>query len=257
MKTSAKKTRIVLFSLALLSVFPALREMPGSTTGGVTAAQKTQSHSAPKVESAFKDGALFIERMIKSAESYPDYIFDFTMTNIKGKKQTEVGKFYFKKPRLIRLEEVGNFRKGSIAVLTASGKCRAKPGGTFKFITVDLPPNSELLRGANGYPMVDSDLTSLAQALKKFIEKDGCVARVSENPVATAGDSKNYMLEVYHKSLEGEIFKRVAVDPQSMLPVEWWDYIDGQLSSHSVWTNFKGNVGLADELFTLKGAKTK
>ncbi len=256
MHISPKKNWTVLLAIALICS----TQYPVDAASGAKASKNKTSgaHSAPQSEGAdYKDGAAFIDSMIKAAESYPDYVFDFTMVNIKGKKQTEVGKFYFKKPRLIRLEEVGSFRKGSVAVLGPGGKVRAKPGGAFKFVSVELPPNSDLLRGANGYPMVDSDLISLAQALKKFIDKDGCVSRVTENPIATAGDSKNYMLEVYHKSLEGQIFKRVAVDPKTMLPVEWWDYLDGQLSSHSVWNNFKGNVGLADDLFTLKGAKTK
>ncbi len=256
MQISQNKTSTLLLATALVLT----TQLPVDAASGVKATKNKMisSHGAPQSEgAAYKDASPFIDRMLKAADSYPDYVFDFTMVNIKGKKQTEVGKFYFKKPRLIRLEEVGNFRKGSVAVLGANGKVRAKPGGTFKFVSVELAPNSDLLRGANGYPMVDSDLTSLAEALKKFIDKDGCVARVTENPVATSGDSKNYMLEVYHKSLEGQIFKRVAVDPKSMLPVEWWDYIDGQLSSYSVWNNFKGNVGLSDDLFTLKGAKTK
>jgi len=214
----------------------------------------------PKTESAsYTNAAPFIDRMLKAADSYKDYVFEYEMVNYKGKKVVEKGKFYFKKPRMMRLEEVGNFRKGSIAVMGSGGKIRAKPGGALSFMTVDLAPSSDYLRSANGYPMVDSDLTSLSQALKTFIEKDSCVARVTENTVqsTSSAPSQVYVLEVYHGSnFDGEIYKRVAVDPKSMLPVEWWDYIGGKLTSHSVWNNFKGNVGLADEVFTIKGAKT-
>jgi outer membrane lipoprotein-sorting protein len=220
----------------------------------------SESASVPKAENAnFTNAAPFIDRMLKAADSYKDYVFEYEMTNYKGKKLIEKGKFYFKKPRMMRLEEVGSFRKGSIAVMGSGGKIRAKPGGALSFMTVDLAPSSDYLRSANGYPMVDSDLTSLAQALKTFIEKDSCVARVTETTVQSTSNapSQVYMLEVYHGSnFEGEIFKRVAIDPKSMLPVEWWDYIGGKLSSHSIWNNFKGNVGLADDVFTIKGAKT-
>lgn len=220
----------------------------------------SESASVPKADNAnFTNAAPFIDRMLKAADSYKDYVFEYEMTNYKGKKLIEKGKFYFKKPRMMRLEEVGSFRKGSIAVMGSGGKIRAKPGGALSFMTVDLAPSSDYLRSANGYPMVDSDLTSLAQALKTFIEKDSCVARVTENTVQSTSNapSQVYMLEVYHGSnFEGEIFKRVAIDPKSMLPVEWWDYIGGKLSSHSIWNNFKGNVGLADDVFTIKGAKT-
>jgi outer membrane lipoprotein-sorting protein len=237
------------------------------TTGSIKIASKHKSSKAsittaalPKADNSdYVNAAPFIERMLKAADSYKDYVFEYEMTNYKGKKLIEKGKFYFKKPRMMRLEEVGSFRKGSIAVMESGGKIKAKPGGALSFMTVDLAPSSDYLRSANGYPMVDSDLSSLAQALKTFIEKDSCVARVTENTVQSTSNapSQVYMLEVYHGSnFEGEIFKRVAIDPKSMLPVEWWDYIDGKLSSHSIWNNFKGNVGLADDVFTIKGAKT-
>lgn len=237
------------------------------TTSSVKIASKKKSNKSsdsagnlPKTDSAsYTNGAPFIERMLKAADSYKDYVFEYEMVNYKGKKVVEKGKFYFKKPRMMRLEEVGNFRKGSIAVMGSGGKIRAKPGGALGFMTVDLAPTSDYLRSANGYPMVDSDLSSLSQALKTFIEKDSCVARVTENTVqsTSSAPSQVYVLEVYHGSnFDGEIYKRVAVDPKSMLPVEWWDYIGGKLSSHSVWNNFKGNVGLADDVFTIKGAKT-
>lgn len=228
----------------------------GGADNKIAAKPAASKSSLPKFETEnLVEGAPFIDKMLKAADSYQDYVFEYEMTNLKGKKQNEKGKFYFKKPRYIRLEEVGNFRKGSIAVLGKGGKIKAKPGGALAFMTVDLPASSDYLKSANGYPMVDSDLTSLAQALKKFIQKDGCVARVSETPVLSASNDKVHILEIYHGSEKGEIFKRVAVDPQTMLPVEWWDYIGGQLSSHSTWNKFQGNVGLADEIFTIKGAK--
>jgi hypothetical protein len=134
--------------------------------------KSSDSSSLPKAENAsFTNAAPFIDRMLKAADSYKDYVFEYEMTNYKGKKLNEKGKFYFKKPRMMRLEEVGSFRKGSIAVMGSGGKIKAKPGGALSFMTVDLAPSSDYLRSANGYPMVDSDLTSLAQALKTFIEK--------------------------------------------------------------------------------------
>ncbi len=272
--TKCRSNKILSFSAAALALTLSLNLATSSiaasasdTAGSIKIASKQKSSKAstttaalPKADNSdYVNAAPFIERMLKAADSYKDYVFEYEMTNYKGKKLIEKGKFYFKKPRMMRLEEVGSFRKGSIAVMGSGGKIKAKPGGALSFMTVDLAPSSDYLRSANGYPMVDSDLSSLAQALKTFIEKDSCVARVTENTVQSSSNapSQVYMLEVYHGSnFEGEIFKRVAIDPKSMLPVEWWDYIDGKLSSHSIWNNFKGNVGLADDVFTIKGAKT-
>ena len=267
MNMCSSKTGLISVIALTLSLGLSISSAPakGDTTSSIKIASKQVTTSAPALnlpkaeDGDFTNGAPFIERMLKAADSYKDYVFEYEMTNYKGKKQIEKGKFYFKKPRLMRLEEVGNFRKGSIAVLGSGGKIKAKPGGALSFMTVDLPASSDYLRSANGYPMVDSDLSSLAQELKTFIEKDSCVARVTSNTVSSANNapSQIYFLEVYHGSnFTGEIYKRVAIDPKSMLPVEWWDYIGGKLSSHSIWNNFKGNVGLADDIFTIKGAKT-
>lgn len=199
-----------------------------------------------------KDGRPMIESMIKAAESYSDYVFEFEMNAYKSGTVVEHGKFYFKKPHLLRLEEMGPFRKGSVAVLTASGNAKGHSGGGLSFFVVDLSPRSSLLRSANGYPMVDSDLASLAHALKKFVE-EGKIALVAENPTTLANGNKVEMLEVY-MSGDGPIYKKVAVDAKTLLPVEWWDYENGKLVSHSTWDKFQGNIGLSDETFTIKGA---
>jgi outer membrane lipoprotein-sorting protein len=205
-----------------------------------------------KPGSNMKDGRPMIENMIKAAESYSDYVFEFEMTAYKSGTVIEHGKFYFKKPHLLRLEEMGPFRKGSVAVLTASGNAKGHSGGGLSFFVVDLNPRSSLLRSANGYPMVDSDLASLAHALKMFVE-EGKIALVAENQTTLANGNKVEMLEVY-MSDDGPIYKKVAVDPKTLLPVEWWDYENGKLVSHSTWDKFQGNLGLSDETFTIKGA---
>lgn len=201
------------------------------------------------------EGSSFIEKMVQRADAYNDYTFEYQMVAFKKGKVVEEGAFYYKKPRMIKLVEKGSFRKGSIAILGANGKVKAKPGGALSFLAVDLSPDSNLLRSANGYPMCDSDLYSLAKALKIFL-KQGNVARVSSEPIVYGTNSdKVHLLEVFHDSDMKNIFKRVAVNPHTMLPVEWWDYENGKLVSHSTWKSFKGNIGLTEEAFTFKGEK--
>jgi hypothetical protein len=48
----------------------------------------------------------------------------------------------------------------------------------------------------------------------------------------------------------GEKYKRALVDPTTNIPVEWWDYQNGKLYAHSLWTNFKGNQGLSEKIFS-------
>jgi outer membrane lipoprotein-sorting protein len=205
------------------------------------------------------DAQNFVEEMYKSADSYEDYLFEYQMIAFKRGRVVEEGKFYFKKPQQIRLEETGSFRKGSIAVRGKEGKIKAKAGGGLGFIVVELSPDSGLLRSANGHPMVESDLTSLAQALRTYV-RQGKSLRVTAEPVDYGEDElteKVHILEVYHDKDQSDIFKRVTVHPRTKLPLEWWDFEKGKLVSHSRWKSFKGNVGLSDQVFTIKGEKVQ
>ena len=194
------------------------------------------------------DGADFINRMQTAADSYQTYYFEYKMTAFKHGTVVEEGKLWFKKPRLLRLEEIGQFKHGCVALLTPSGKVRAHAGGAISMFVVDLSPQSSMLRSANGYPMVLSDLSSLAAALRKFLE-EGKTSKVTEEPIQINSQSeKVFILEVYQEHGR-QIYKRVAVDSKSILPVEWWDFEGGKLVSHSIWKTFKGNIPLDNALF--------
>lgn len=206
---------------------------------------------APK-DTEMADGNAEIERMISAANSFEDYTVDFEMTALKSKKVTEGGTLFFKKPRLIRVETKSGERKGALAVMGESGKVKAHPGGRLSMFTVDLSPRSHFLRTANGYPMVDSDMGSLARALKSFVSK-GDMAKVSRPMQVRGLAGQMLVLEIRHKN--NEIFKRVAVDPATHLPQAWWDYESGKLVSYSTWSDFKANPGLAKEVFDVKNNK--
>lgn len=201
------------------------------------------------------DGASFIEKMTAAADSYQDYSFDYIMKVFKDKKTVlEKGVLYYKKPGMMRLEETGDYKHGAVAALGPNNKVQAHLGGGLKLFVVELPPNSNLLRSANGYPMVDSDFKSLGQALKKFL-KEGYKSLVTKTAVEMRGQTDNvFILELHKGSIDGPLWKRVAVNGRTHLPVEWWDYSDdGTLWSHATWDNFKPNQNLPDHIFSLKG----
>ena len=194
------------------------------------------------------DGANLIDRMQSAADSYKTYYFEYRMTAFKHGKVVEEGKLWYKKPRLLRLEETGEFKHGSVALLTSSGKVRAHAGGALAPFVVDLSPTSNYLHSANGYPMVQSDLSSLASALKQFLA-EGKTSKATDSPVQISSQSQKVnVLEIYQQP-NNQIYKRVAVDSTTNLPVEWWDFESGKLVSHSIWKTFKGNIPLASKLF--------
>lgn len=203
----------------------------------------------------FTDGHAFVHRMISAAETLEAYSFSYKMSALKGDKNVvEQGDFYFKKPHLMRLEVKEGKRKGSVAVLQSDGRVHGKAPGLGIFASmITLAPDSRFLKSVNGYPMVDSDFGSLAHALQKFLDS-GASAKITTHTVSERLQHQPaHLIEVYTDKTQTQLFKRVFVDANSYLPVEWYDYEDGKLSSESSWQNFKSDPGLPATLFSLKG----
>lgn len=198
-----------------------------------------------------KDGEAFVNNMYREADRLNDYSLSFeTKTFRKGSTVVEAGNLYFKKPKLMRLEETGEFNRGAVAVLGKDGKARAHAGGLASVITVTMNPDDKMLDAANGDRMEDSDFASLAKVLVNRL-KQGAASRVSEKPVAVAGiNEPAYILEIFMPNDPKVVLKRIFVNPGTNLPVRWDDY-DYKDPCLSVWKDVKTNIGLKDDLFKL------
>ncbi len=198
-----------------------------------------------------KDGGSFVETMAKEVDKMNDYSLLFSTKSFKKNSSiTDAGKLFFKKPKMMRVEETGEFNKGSVAVITKEGTARAKGGGLAGLVVLTLKPSDKMLDAANGDKMEDSDFASLVRVLKDRL-KGGQAARVSEKPVTGTGVAEAaYVLEIYKPSEPKVCLKRVWVNPTSYLPVRWDDY-DYKDPCLSTWKDVKSNVGLNDDLFKL------
>ncbi len=198
------------------------------------------------------DGDEFVHDMSDAAESLNCYSFKYETTVYKGRRTVDQkGDFCFKKPRQIRVAMTGDYKNGAVAVLTRDGKVRGHLGGALSPFVMTVQAKSDLLLGANGYPLVDSDFASMAEVVKGFI-KDGMKSQVSEHPLPVDGQARKvYVIEILKGPSASELYKRAYIDPETLLPLEWFDYIDGHLFAHTVWTNLVTNVDLSDDLFKL------
>lgn len=198
------------------------------------------------------DGADFVQDMYDACTALKSYTFDYETTVFKGSKTIDQkGKFYFKQPRLLRVQMTGSFKHGAVAVLAADGKVRGHLGGALSAFTVTLSPSSDMLQGANGYPLVDSDFMGMVSVVKKFLQQ-GCKSKVTEHPVVAEGQPKKvYIIEIFKGPAFTELYKRAYIDPQSLLPVEWFDYQDGKLFARTVWKNLKFDSSISDDLFKI------
>ena len=199
-----------------------------------------------------KDGREFVEKMQKDVAQWDDYSFIFETTTFKkmNNNVVERGKLFFKKPKLMRIEEIGEFNKGSVAVIGKDGKARAHGGGVTSFITVTTTPDDKMLNAANGDKMEDSDFASLVRVLHERL-KSGQKARVTDKPINVDGIEESvYVLEIFHPNEPKNTLKRVFVHPDHNLPVRWDDY-DYKEPCLSTWKEIKLNPGLNDDLFKL------
>lgn len=203
--------------------------------------------------SSVKEGSEFMAAMTRAAENLDKYSFRYKMTVYKGsRKINDAGNFWFRKPRMLRVESTGDYKRGAVAVLGEDGKVRGHLGGVLKSFVATVKPDSDWVMSSNGYPMVESDYASIMQNMNKY-QQEGRSVQVSAQPLMIDGfASPVYIFEMYTtKSVASRIYKRVYVDAKSKLPVEWFDYKNGKLFAHTVWTDFKKDIALDDSLFKL------
>ncbi len=238
LKTACLSVAFLLCSLALLPAWAKVYKV------------ENFNQSGPMLP-AMKDGQALIAAMCADAQKLNDYSLVFeTITFKKGETISEKGNLFFKKPKLMRLEEIGDYKKGSVAVLGKDGKVRAHAGGLIKFVTLTMEPSDKQLDAANGDRMEDSDFVSLSNVLRDRL-KQGQLARVSDKAVAAPGVSQpTLVLEIFKASDPKTVLKRVFVDPKTNLPVRWDDY-DYKDPCSSTWMNVKTNIGISDNLFKM------
>ncbi|PWT94968.1 MAG: hypothetical protein C5B53_12125 [Candidatus Melainabacteria bacterium] len=200
----------------------------------------------------YEDGAKFVDKMCFAAQALDNYSSNYEMAVYKANQTVnEGGVFAFKKPKLMRVEVEKGPKKGSVAVLALDGKVHGHLGGALKFFRAAVSPDSDLVKAANGFPMVGTDFYSLADYLKNML-KEGDHSRVSKDTVATSktGGVATYVLDMYTTKFGKELLlKRVYTDPRTFLPVFWEDYIDGKLWSESSWRGLKTNVDFPENFF--------
>ena len=235
-----------------------LSSLAGFNNAFAAQATEKENGESNKTTVNMVDGRNLVEKMHQKTSNLKSYSFKYKMKVFDTKKPVlENGSFYYNQPNLIRLEEEGPYKKGAVAVLTREGHVKAHLGGGLKLFVVQLSPDSKLLKSANGHPMIESDFKSLTGYLKKYIKSNMSV-NASAQPIKTADfKEKVFLLEIHKSKNEKRIWKKIAVDPRTYLPLKWWDYNDrGKLHSVASWHQVTSYRQLPDELFTIKQAKS-
>jgi len=259
-KSNSRRCMSMLLSLAVLS---AIGTGTAATAKQDVKVEATLAHDLPKkLEFGhMKDGKDFVQTMTKAAQGANDYTFRCVINTFRdGKVIKEEGNFYYKRPSMMKMEVTEGAKKGAVAVLGTDGKVRGHLGGMLKIFSGTIGKDSDLLKSANGFSMMNSDYETLLRDLQRQISQ-GSTCLVTPAPVSVAHTGeKVYVLEVYKQvdnDKEKDLTQRVFIDQKTGLPEQWNLYKQDQLFSSTDWRDVKLNIGLSNEVFSLKGKKDK
>ncbi len=193
------------------------------------------------------DGRSVLLSMQEKVKHMKGYSFDSDLTTYRGGKRIkEVGRLYFKSPNLVRFEVIkAGSRSGAVVVKQADGKIRGHMGGALSGIKVSLTPDSKILKSANGFSILESDLLSLlSDAKRKADSRLKCLA--------STGSGQNLQIVELLEG-DGDVTDRIGVSPNEKLPEVWNLFSDSKLLSVLKFENLQARNDLPDSLFTMGG----
>lgn len=186
------------------------------------------------------------KELLNALHSRLDSLQDYQYQNVyirnrNGTKSTEGYNYFFKKPNLIRLEVTDGKDKGSLAILTNTGKVRAHAGGVLGLITLTLEPNDKRLQNEDGFTIADSGLQKIIKEIESRLTGNNSIVTIINN------EKKLYQLQIDR----GSFREKIIIDMQMRLPIEWQTTQDGQFYAQIYWNNWRVNSGLSNSLFEL------
>lgn len=211
-----------------------------------TAGEELATASSLLKNSGGADGSTVLQTMIERVKHLDGYVFDSSLTTYEdGKPVEETGRFFFKPPNLIRFEVIkARNRSGAVVVRQPDGKIRGHMGGIFSGIKTTLAPDSKLLRTANGFNIMDSDIESLLLAARNKLKSNvNCLA----GEVAVGG-VRPHLVELVASG--GTVDDRIEVNWSDKVPSDWRIFHGDKLFSNARFDNLKVE-SLPDSLFVL------
>jgi outer membrane lipoprotein-sorting protein len=227
--------------------------------GSVACAQaagvaRTTANEATPLISQATNGAPVVSAALKSIQNLKSYRFRAAIRTVKdGKVKESGGTFFFKSPNLLRVEIEGHGPKaGSKLVRNAKGTIRFKGGPSLLGITINIEPDSRLLKLPSGRSVTESDFGSLLQGLSTDIAAG---LKVTASPSAISLDDepgKAIILEVQEPGQNVHLVsQRIYIDPKNNVPLRWVRFKNGKLFTAAKFEDVQINPDIGDDMFNL------
>jgi outer membrane lipoprotein-sorting protein len=194
-------------------------------------------------------GAPTVSALLKSIQRLKTYKFRSSMTVTNAKPPQSNGTFFFKSPKLLRVEvEKPGPKAGTKVVLNAEGNVRVK--GMFG-ITMTLAPDSRLLKLPSGKFVTECDYLSLLNELSREIGS-GTKVTASQIPLSlTHEHGKVIVVETLESGHDKNVDQRILIDPKLNVPIRWFGFKNGQLVTTVKFDDVQIDPSIADDMFKI------
>jgi len=163
-----------------------------------------------------------------------------------GRKEARIMNYYFKKPKLIRIDILqGNraFDRGSVGVYRGGDKVSGHRGGIMKDITLNISKDSSLATSIRGESMDRSDMATVIERFEFHVE----------NSTASIREKASHLEFEFIPSdpslIDGITKDIIWIDRELMLIARSERYEGTKLVQQVVWSEYILNAGLPVELF--------
>lgn len=188
-----------------------------------------------------------VEAFAAMYESLSDYQCRMEEECWQGNRHEErTINFYFKKPRLIRMDILKGNRfgdTGSVGVYRGDGKVRGRKGGLLGFLAITVDKHDPQATTVRGLAFDESDLQATLEKMRFHLAESACT-------LSTAGGIHELAFEPRDPSRNGGVTKDVIrLDAATLLPVSSDSWEGDRRVQHAEWSSYLIDAGLPDQLF--------
>jgi outer membrane lipoprotein-sorting protein len=191
-----------------------------------------------------------IAAILQNYESVVDYQCRLNVRSYLGiKREERIINFYFKKPKLIRMDILKGTRpgdSGSIGVYKGGDKVTGRQGGLLSGIVIKVSKENPLVTTIRGVGLHESDLETVFAQLA-FYEAKGRI------DFRDAGSSYVFTCTALNPAENEGISKDLVwIDSRNLLITKNERYEGDRLVQAASWGEYIVNAGLPEELFDVK-----